>query len=1210
MIHCTRCQAENPDQANFCLKCGTKLQAICPQCDTALPIDAMFCFKCGTPIAPPAAAALPPSPLPPPTPSADAALTDALQRLVPKEFAKRLLATRGQVSGERRMVTMLFSDVKGSTAMAEQLDPEDVMDIMNGAFEVLIPPVFRHEGTLARLMGDAILAFFGAPLSHEDDAARAIHAALEIVAGAREYAARLEREQGIKGFNVRVGINTGLVVVGEVGTDLRVEYTAMGDAINLAARLEQNAPVGGILISHDTYRQVRGLFEVQALEPIAVKGKEEPVRVYVVQGARPRAFRMATRGVEGVETRMVGREGELKRLQDAFYLALEDSECQVATVVGEAGVGKTRLLWEFEGWLDQVPKPIRHFHARASHELQSVPYSLLRDLFVLHFDIQDGDPAQAVRAKLQQGVGRALGDDQQGQMKAHVIGQLLGFDFSASPFVQALRGDAQQLHDRALLYIEEFLRTATALSTAVLLLEDIHWADDSSLDAIAHLATVLAGQRLLIVCLARPTLFDRRPYWGEGQACHVRIELQPLSRRDSRHLVDAILHKMAQVPVALRDLVVAAAEGNPLYVEELIKVLIEQGIITKAGDGQGPWSVDEARLAELRVPPTLTGVLQARLDSLPLQQRAILQQAAVVGHTFWDRVVARIAERSGEAWSEREVPVVLSTLRGRELVAQHETSAFAGSQEFVFKHATLRQVAYESILKKVRHGYHSLVADWLIEQSSERASEYTGLIAEHLELAGRTEEALGYLRQAAEQAAARFANAEATDYFTRALALLDQVGWEPQRVAEERYGLLLGREAVFDLLGRRAEQAADLAALAVSGGELAEEEKPVAQRRAELARRQSRYHESLGDFQSALASAQEAVGWAEQAGDAVGVALGLIECGAALWQQGELDGARGLCERALGLAREHHDRMAEAESLHLLGTVAIDQRDFQAAGDSLQQALAIRRELEDPRGEARSLNSLAIVSLYLGDLGRMRPQLERVLAICQGIGDRRSQALALGRLAITYAQVGALAQARDLYEQALELARFVGDRFMEADTLYNLACTSSSAGDPATARSQCEQALAICRETGDRWEEGYCLTGLGFALAELGELDAAAAVFEQALRLRREMGQEAEAVDDLAGLAGVTAGPPGVAYAREALAWMAAHSVDAVEYPVRDTVIAAEVLAATGHSDEAAVALATAQTLVQEQAARINDPEMRAGFEAMPLHAGLLGEGR
>ncbi len=238
--------------------------------------------------------------------------------MAPREYAERLLAARGQASAERRLVTILFSDVKGSTALAEHLDPEDVMEIMNGAFEHLIAPVYRHEGTLARLMGDAILAFFGAPIGHEDDPERAIRAALEIQAGIQAYAVRLAHERGIADFNVRVGINTGLVVVGEVGSDLRVEYTAMGDAINLAARMEQNAPPGGILVTHDTYRLVREIFDVQPQPPLSVKGHAEPVRTYFVLRARPRAFRPAGRGVEGVEVRMVGRDAELSQLQTSL----------------------------------------------------------------------------------------------------------------------------------------------------------------------------------------------------------------------------------------------------------------------------------------------------------------------------------------------------------------------------------------------------------------------------------------------------------------------------------------------------------------------------------------------------------------------------------------------------------------------------------------------------------------------------------------------------------------------------------------------------------------------------------------------------------------------------------------------------------------------------------------------------------------------------
>ncbi len=1283
-MRCPECRAKNPDEANFCFKCGARLQAVCPQCGAALPAEARFCFVCGAsiamPSAPPAAPPKAPAPIPPP----DAVLIRAVQRLVPKEFAERLLATRGHVSGERRMVTLLFSDVKGSTAMSEQLDPEDVMDIMNGAFEVLIPPVYRHEGTLARLMGDAILAFFGAPLSHEDDAARAIRAGLEIVAGAREYAARLERERGITGFNVRVGINTGLVVVGEVGTDLRVEYTAMGDAINLAARLEQNAPVGGILISHDTYQLARGLFDVQALEPLVVKGKAEPVRVYAVQRARPRAFRMATRGVEGIETRTVGREAELKRLQDAFHLSTEDSECQVVTVVGEAGVGKSRLLWEFENWLDETCTPGPHlevqawagdpslpasssssagrFHARANPELQGVPYALLRDLFVLSFDIQDSDPAQVVRAKLEQGIGRVLGGNERGQMKAHIIGQVLGFDFSASPWVQAVRDDARQLHDRALIYLEELLQTVAAGGTAVMLFEDIHWADDSSLDAISHLVTALAQHRLLVICLARPAIFERRPHWGEGQAVHTCLDLPPLSQSDSRRLVDDILQKMEQVPPALRDLVVAGSEGNPLYVEELIKMLIEQGVIAKAGDGDLPgggtlqvWRVDEARLGELRVPPTLTAVLQARLDGLPLEQRATLQQAAVVGRTFWDRVIARIAARSewGEAAVDDGVPAMLSALRGRELVAHQETSAFAGSEEFAFKHAALRQVAYEGILKKVRRGYHSLVADWLIEQSGERAAEHTGLIAEHLERAGRAEEALGYLRQAGEQAAAQFANAEAVRYLTRALALLDQVDWEPQHVSSERYGLLLGREAVHDLVGQRDEQAADLAALEALAGELDDGSSQAAARRVELALRRAHYHESVSDFPAALESAREAVAAAEQAGDARGVTQGLIACGRALWPRSQCDQARKAVDRALALARERGDRSSEAASLYVLGATAFRQDDLQVAAAYYEQALRIHRELGERRKEVMCLSSLANVHVAAGDyseaqagfeqaltidreigyrrgeafnltgLGNMhsnvgalaqaRDAYERALPLFRLVGDRRGEGVALGNLALVYVQVGALERARDMSERTLALKQQIGDRAGQMHTLAILSTALHELGNLAAARQYCEQGLALARQIGSRLDEGFYLLSLAGVLEALPEgLEAATGACRSALCLYRELGSEEGAIDCLVELAGLALkqerDAEALSHIREALDWMATHDVQEMSRPVQAYATAADVLNAAGDAVRAAEALAAARAWVLEHAARITDPDMRAGYLAVPLHARVLRE--
>jgi ABC-type oligopeptide transport system substrate-binding subunit/class 3 adenylate cyclase len=766
-MQCPKCNTENREGAKFCVNCGAKLVLACAQCGTELLASAKFCDTCGAQvIARPAEVREEPA-------AAPTMAAEALKRLVPKEYAERLLATRGQVQAERRMVTILFSDVKGSTAMAEDLDPEDVMEIMDGAFDVLIEPIYRYEGTLARLMGDAVLAFFGAPIAHEDDPERAIRAALDITAGAREYAAKLEQESGITSFNVRVGINTGLVVVGEVGSDLRVEYTAMGDAINLAARMEQSAPPGGILITHDTYRHVRGVFDVLRQEPLTVKGRRQPVQAYLVQRAKARPFRKPMRGVEGIETRMIGRQAELNRLQEAFHTAVEYRELQMATIVGEAGVGKSRLLHEFDLWSDLVPEPFYFFKGRALQEMQSQPYSLMRDLFAFRFQIEDTDPLPVVRERLEQGTSAALGAGQESQMRAHIIGHLLGFELGPSPHLEGVLDDPKQIRERGLTYLVDYFKALASQDPVLILLEDLHWADDSSLDVLNHLALALTDQPLMIGCTARPALFERRPHWGEGQTFHRRLLLEPLTKRNTRRLLDEILQRVDQVPDTLSDLVVAGAEGNPFFVEELVKMLVEDGVIIK---GEDQWRVEPSRLTEVRVPPTLRGVLQARLDRLPLQERTVLQQAAVVGRLFWDRAVVSIHEAAADGGEEAEVVDSLSALRGREMVFQRETTAIAGAEEYIFKHALLREVTYKSLLKRLRRIYHGLVADWLMEQAGERVGEYTGLIADHLELAGRVEEAAEWLIRAGDRARGLYAHQEAIGAYRRALALLEEQG--------------------------------------------------------------------------------------------------------------------------------------------------------------------------------------------------------------------------------------------------------------------------------------------------------------------------------------------------------------------------------------------------------------------------------------------------
>jgi class 3 adenylate cyclase/tetratricopeptide (TPR) repeat protein len=987
-MNCPQCHFDCPPEFDFCPKCATRLLVTCPQCGFRAPADFAFCPKCGRAVLAGSAEAV--------QQRSTAALVQAAQRLMPSGLAERIRATQGQVSQERRLVTILFSDVKGSTALAEGLDPEEVMEIMSGAFDFLIQPIYRYEGTLARLMGDAILAFFGAPIAHEDDPERAICAGLEIVEGAQAYAAMLERERNLRGFNVRVGINTGLVVVGEVGSDLRVEYTAMGDAVNLASRLEQAAPEGSVLISHDTYRHVRGVFDVLPQEPLTVKGLREPVSTYLVRRLKPRAFRLGTRGVEGIETRMVGREAQLLTLQEAYGDAIEDAETHVVTIVGEAGVGKTRLMDEFLQWAELRPELFYYFKGRAASTAQTVPFFLWRDMLSFRFQILDSDGAATALQKFRAGMAGLLEPE-----KADLVGQLLGFDFSASPAVAALLG-SPNFAVLARAYFMQYVRGLVAQRPLIMLLEDLQWADDSSLDLVAHLAFEVADAPVLIVGAARPTLLERRPNWGEGQEAYELLELKPLSKRSTRALVEEILQKVPDVPQTVRDMVVEGAEGNPYYVEELVKMLIEDGVIVP---GEETWAVRPERLEQVRVPPTLTGILQARLDTLPREEKAVLQRASVVGRLFWD---SALRELSAGAEERTDIEPLLESLREREMVFRRELSAFADCTEYTFKHSILRDVTYETVLLRARRRYHALVAAWLEAHAGERLGEYLELIASHCELAGDNEKAAEYLRRSGEEAMQVSAYRDAQSAFERALRLL------PPEAQRQRAALLFWQGVAEGVPGDHSSAAwksrAALEAARASGDRVIEANALVGlgvvswrqgdhgSARDYLSRGHS-LAQSCGDirgqalgaqhlarvswltgrFDDAARFAKESHALYAQVGDRQGVIAALNELGITSTFQDRFDEAIRLYSSNLTQAREMGDRGAEAQALNNLGEVARQQGDYERALDCYQQALAINEEIGNRWGTCIMRVNLGMVSVHLGHEGEAWVYTRRLL---------------------------------------------------------------------------------------------------------------------------------------------------------------------------------------------------------------------------------------
>ena len=429
-----------------------------------------------------------------------------------------------------KQVSILFLDIVGSTRLGQHFDPEQTSEVMDGALAQFAAVVQRYGGKVLKYAGDSVLAVFGAGEVREDDAERAVRAGLALLEAGQEQGAQLHRQHGQHGFNVRVGVHTGGVLLGG-GVD--AEDSIRGQAVNIAARMEQTAPPGTLRISHDTYRHVRGVFDVDPQPPLTVKGMDEPLATYFVRQAKPRAFRVATRGIEGVETRMIGRDAELGQLQQACRRLYDDSKMAVITVVAEAGVGKSRLLYEFGNWIETRPERFAIFQARAHPQTVSQPYGLLRDMLAWRLQIADSDSMDAAKAKVETEIVPLFetddGDDM-AQAHAHLLGHLIGLDFAESRHIKGIQDDGKQIRNRGFHAAAQLFRRIRARDGApiVLMLEDLHWADDGSLDFLTYLTQVNRDVPMLMVALTRPTLFERRSGWGDIDGIHRRVDLNPL----------------------------------------------------------------------------------------------------------------------------------------------------------------------------------------------------------------------------------------------------------------------------------------------------------------------------------------------------------------------------------------------------------------------------------------------------------------------------------------------------------------------------------------------------------------------------------------------------------------------------------------------------------------------------------------------------------
>ncbi len=968
-MNCPSCRADCPDTANFCHVCGAGLAGArqsCPQCRAEQPSAARFCGLCGS-------ALTSSTPTVEPRAVSPGGL-DELQRLMPRQYVEQLLATKGRVSRERRIVTILFSDVSGSSSLGEQLDPEEVLEIMNGAFEVLIRPVYRYEGTLARLMGDAILAFFGAPIAHEDDPVRACRAALEIVEGARAYAGKLEHERGLKGFNVRVGINTGLVVVGEVGADMRVEYTAMGDAVNLAARMESAAVPGTVLVTKDTHALIAHAFETECLSTIQVKGRVQPVATY-----RVKAFTSASQARDARprrRTTLVGREPELQRIGDGLA-ALQQGRGGRLAVTGETGLGKSRLLHEAR---QQLAAGLVWAEGRALPHSQDMSHALVRSGFRNLLDPENG----GVEAALTHRVEALFGARADSVLP--FLACILEVRLAREPDRLFARLEGERLHACLIQACVEFVRRSVESAPLVLAFDDVQWADPSSLRILEALALL---PDTLPLCL----LVSLRPDESRGWSFHQRLQqrygdrypvlaLKPLDAANAREL----LQKLAAgtpLPERLAHAILDRADGNPFFIEELWHSVLEAGF----PDGAGNSTIDQS------VPRTLQGVLHARLDRLGAESKRALQTAAVIGRIFQDGLLGSVFD----ATCAEPLRDWLGDLTARDFIGPCQTSdddELLLGDPYAFRQAITQEVTYGSLLIAERKTLHRRIGEAIESHCPSRLDELSPVLAYHFDRAGVASKALTYLIRAARRAARMHALDEALAYYERAEARALAVDMS----AADRLAL---NEGLADLRFRqgRYQTALDhyLAALGTGPNRL---------QRVALFRKIGQLYEKWGRYEQALASFHTALN--EMGADLEEAELARIYTGLAMTQYrlGNLDEAIELGQLALVLSEGRHDEAGIAEACNNLGIIHAKRRDWAAALDHHRRGLEIWGRLGEPYSEAAAHNNVGLAYSSQGQREAAIEHFRRSLELFERIGNRPGVARAADNLGRAYMESG------------------------------------------------------------------------------------------------------------------------------------------------------------------------------------------------------------
>ncbi len=737
------------------------MESSCPQCNKLLPPSAKFCDECGQDLRNPQE-----------TPLIN---YDQPQSYTPKHLADKILTSRSSIEGERKLITVLFADVVGYTSLSEKLDPEEVHQIMDGCYKILMNEIHKCEGTITQFTGDGAMALFGAPVALEDHAQSSCHAAISIQKAVGEYAEKVKKNFGID-FRMRIGINSGLVIVVSIGDDLKMEYTALGDTINLASRMESMARPGTVLASGHTHRLARAYFEFESLGKVSVKGKEEPQEAYELIRASKVETRIEASMAKGL-THFAGRQRELEVIKESFAKA-RSGHGQLVGIVGEAGVGKSRLMLELR---KTIPADdYTDLEGQCLHYGSSIAYLPVLDILKSYFNVLEGDGEKSIKEKVREKFV---------QLDDKLLGTLPFFHELLSLTVEDekyLQFDPQQRKERTFEALKDLFVSASQNKPLLLVVEDLQWMDRTSEEFLDYLIGWLANTSILLVLVHRP---EYTHTWG-SQSCYSQISLGQLSSGTSAKLVQSILEQGEVVP-ELRELILGKAGGNPLFVEELTQSLLENGSIHRKNDQY----VLSRITSEIEVPDTIQGIIAARIDRLEDNLKRIMQVASVIGTEFAYRILQTITGMNEDLKSQ------LHNLQGLEFI--YEKQLFP-ELEYIFKHALTQEVAYNTLLHKRRKEIHKKIGRTIEELYAENLEEYYELLAYHYVRSEDKDKAVEYLDLANQKAYSAHALETAMGFFDQAMAILDTLP-DTDKNSERRTSLLANQGGMFEQFFRMPE---------------------------------------------------------------------------------------------------------------------------------------------------------------------------------------------------------------------------------------------------------------------------------------------------------------------------------------------------------------------------------------------------------------------